>query len=438
MSIGAARSSTSRLDRARLRPKAPEARTEKVRAEARTKTAEAPRDEAPAVRPTARSRELARTTRALDDRRLRAHLEGGRDQTSRLGAANPVSFSAEGNAFVVRRGAPPAQDDLALPDKWGDRPASLEDVRDPDYVDNDGTEAQQEAARLQVEGRAEAEAIALEGLEAEQRDQYDAVAQTTEADPLAREALQDMLLDGDFEGEDGAQLLDELHGLTEDELAEGIDREELVSDLVQELADPAAIAQRGKGTCVATSSEIYLAQHQPAEYARLIRGLASPEGRVDLANGDQIQREGGTIDDGSGRSITQRLLAPALMEYANGNENYVNGEDRNKWWVFDRGSGLNGGEAERLLEAMTGGDFRRETAGKNAAERAALAEEILDVANAGDVVSVSLQWGDDSGHRVLVTGGDDDWVYITNPWGVEQRMSREDFDLRVKDGIFSE
>lgn len=438
MTIGNA----ARIDtRRRLTPPAarPEATTQPGIARPPVETPSA--DELRALpRPTEARRELGRTLRSHEDQARRARLES-MNAVRPLCSANTSAFRADGDGFRVTRrgGATQTERDQALPDSWGTKPASLETVRDPDDVNDDGTKAEQDAARANVEARAEDETAALDAMSQEQRDQYGAVAQSTEADPRARESLQTMLLDGDFDGADGAKLLDELHGLTQDELAEGIDRDELVSDLVQELEDPIAIAQEGKGTCVATSSEILLAQQQPAEYARLVRGLASPEGEVTLANGDTIRRELRTIDDdGSRRAITQRLLAPALMEYGNGADSYSNSTDLSYRREHKPMHGLNGQEAERLLEAMTGQSFRRQDAAANATDRAALAQDVLDAANAGQTVSTALSWSDGGGHRVLVTGGDDEWVTFINPWGREDRISREEFDQRVKSAAFLE
>jgi len=51
------------------------------------------------------------------------------------------------------------------------------------------------------------------------------------------------------------------------------------------------------GTCAPTTLAIDLAMRNPAEYARIALGLASPEGRVTLAGGLEIQREPGTATE---------------------------------------------------------------------------------------------------------------------------------------------
>jgi hypothetical protein len=59
--------------------------------------------------------------------------------------------------------------------------------------------------------------------------------------------------------------------------------------------------------------------HQPAEYARVVKDLASEKGEATLASGVTLnRRDDFGKDEGANRSLVQSLLAPLLMDYANG------------------------------------------------------------------------------------------------------------------------
>ena len=301
-------------------------------------------------------------------------------------------------------------------------------------LDTSEKNARHVGAETQLEANAELEEARLAGLTEEDRASYDAVKQRCldAGDPVAALALQTMLFEGKLPGEvDRAgegTTLDHLAALGDEstELAAGVDRDQLVCDLVQELATPSAIDQGGKGTCAPTTIAIQLALENPAEYARITAGLASPGGEVVLAGGQTLKREFLTArDDGSRRSAVQRLMAPAFMEMANGDENYVN--------RTDDGSGATSEELDVLYEAVMGRPMSN--AYFDTDEERAGGMDIIDTQlRAGATIPAGLEW-DGGYHKVLVTGTEtvDGQEYVTyiNPWGREERMPREDFEARL-------
>ncbi|MCA9551719.1 MAG: hypothetical protein KC933_16900 [Myxococcales bacterium] len=324
---------------------------------------------------------------------------------------------------------------------FGVGPATLEPLRDPAGVQDQGAPADRAAAQADVEEREAAARVAIDALRPDQRARHGGLLIATRKDPQARRSLQSLLLRGAFEGEQGDRLLRELYRAATEPVGEHIDRDALVSDLIQELDDPTAISQGRKSTCGVTSAAMYMAEHQPAEYVRIVRGLASVEGEVTLANGDTLardylwERELGHGD--SGRALTQRLLNPALMEYANGAQDYDNARDTSTHLVLeDLGVGLDVDAFEPLMEALTAESFTSLT--PEYVSRVTLAQALQRHTEAGHTVPVSVQWDDDSGHRVLVTGVDDDWVTFSNPWGEEDRMARAEFMYRTKDILLPE
>ncbi|MDP1826742.1 MAG: hypothetical protein Q8L48_25955 [Archangium sp.] len=313
-------------------------------------------------------------------------------------------------------------------------------VEDAPYV-NDAADVNgkraDEAAR-QIADNVALEGEALDKLSARDRARYLSVKKTLleagegkpQGDPVAALALQTMLLEGKLD----TPLLTNLSKLNQQELAPGIDRQQLLSDVVQEVAVPEAIAQRNRGTCVPTSIEIQLVQQNPAEYVRLIAGLATPAGEVTTAGGDVLKREDGVLEDGTSRSLSQKLLAPALMELGDGLADYNNEEDKHVGGTLDGKSGLTAAQADVVLESLYGHDFAFQTTGSNE-EKKAGTDFVLQELDAGRDVLVGIKWGD-GGHKVLVTGTETrdgvDYVKIINPWGREELIPRDDFEARLR------
>ncbi|MDY7225086.1 hypothetical protein [Hyalangium rubrum] len=298
------------------------------------------------------------------------------------------------------------------------------------------TESRKEAAEAQLEANAALEQEHLAKLSPEERAQYEAVKEAclAEGDPVAALSLQKLLFQGKLPGEEalvgGGTLLDQLAAAADPNtpMVEGLDRGAFLCDLVQEIATPSAINQGSVGTCAPTTLAIDLAMRNPAEYARIALGLASPEGKVELAGGQTLEREPGTVmDDGKGRSNVQRLMGSAFMEMANGDRNYDN--------ATEEGDGAWSNDLDVLYEALWGrpmSDKRLRTD-----EERAAAMDIIDTQlEAGRNVPVALSWGDGY-HKVLVTGTEvvDGQEYVTyiNPWGREERMPREEFESRLAD-----
>ncbi|MCP4869851.1 MAG: hypothetical protein GY898_14160 [Proteobacteria bacterium] len=134
-------------------------------------------------------------------------------------------------------------------------------------------------------------------------------------------------------------------------LLEAPGRAALLEDLRATLEHPERINQGCKGTCAAT----FLATTQPGEYARLIVGLVRPEGRVTLANGDDLVRdENGPLTGDDERGPVNRLFQAAAMEYANGDLDYDPTSDvhRDEFGAV-HSAGLDMHAFDTLIEAVT-------------------------------------------------------------------------------------
>jgi hypothetical protein len=311
-------------------------------------------------------------------------------------------------------------------------------VQDAHDVNEQSAERDEQAAAL-VAANATMEQERLTALTPTQREQYAGLQQVLQDRPQARLALQVLLADGKLtakpHAKGGGDLLAKAHGLITQPLAPGVDRTTFLGELLHEIAVPSAINQHDKATCTVTSVQILTAMHNPAEYARIVGGLASPEGTVALANGRPLVREPGTeTDDGSKRTDASRLWQAAFMQLAVGpGVDYDNAQDtRNdgKWGIF-------GPELDRVVDALT----NRDTPLLSTSDTYSGADLVRDITphlNAGHPVPVCMEWGEKSangdehsGHDILVTAIKDGQVHYNNPWGYQETMSLPEFTQRV-------
>ncbi|MEZ0375043.1 MAG: hypothetical protein ACAI44_38510 [Candidatus Sericytochromatia bacterium] len=217
----------------------------------------------------------------------------------------------------------------------------------------------------------------------------------------------------------------------------------LLRSTLQELAFPERIEQHSKGTCAPTTIQILLALKDPVKYTRIVTALAGPEGSVPAAelNGrNGLLRESETLkDDRSGRSLSSRLLQPALMEYGNGDQNYDNAKDRNSDGRSEY-AGLAEEGSVRLLEALFGpGTYAvryahasPDPSWKGYVTPEVFRQELVSALAHGQPVPAGMRWGE-SGHKILLTRMDQakGLAYFMNPWGELQHMPLETFLRRV-------
>lgn len=312
---------------------------------------------------------------------------------------------------------------------------------DPSDV-NHPTDAEVDAAKKAVasnEGKVK-EAVAKLG--PEQQQQYEAVAAQTVGRPTAQLALQTMLLDGRLTGgkdhKDQGSALVHLSTLASQKLADGVDRRTLVSEVIGELENPVRINQHGVGTCGATTAQILLIRQNPAEYVRLMTGLASPAGKAEMAGGDTIERVSDWNDDSDvnwqgARTTASRLFQPAVMDYGEPlpGDAYDNSEDRNKLGPIPLWSGLMG--LGGICEQLTGKSYdttmmlwwNRDSAWNDMKQA---------IADGRGPVPVAVRWntsGSAGGHFVQIDKVEDGKVYITNPWGQRETFSEAEFKSHV-------
>ena len=322
---------------------------------------------------------------------------------------------------------------------WGEYKKDWGDYGDR-YENPPDANAQPESTATierRIASRASEETKTLATLTAVDQVRYKKLQSLTAADPLAKEALQTLLLEGRLPGardlKGGKTLLENLAFLSEQKFAPGVSRESLVSDLIQEVQNPVVINQKDKNTCVATSSVMDLALHNPSEMVRLVAGLASPEGTVKMAGGSTLSREGKWTETLGNRTQSVHLLAEALMEYGNGVLDYDELKDKHGAFGLDLYEGLFLFGANRILEQLHDRDY--DAVMVHRWNSGSVMKRMADATADGKRVPVGLAWGD-GGHQIVVEKIKDGQVYFLNPHGNRERLPEDTFEARMRSAHF--
>lgn len=302
------------------------------------------------------------------------------------------------------------------------------DVNGPDFKEL-------QKAKKEIPERAKAEQEALAKLSDADRKSYEKLAELSKDRPLSRWALQSMLLDGrlpggkDLKGQ--GSVLDNLGKLATQDLAAGIKRADLVSDVIAEIENPVRINQQGKGTCVAATAQILLARRNQAEYARVIGELAGPSGTANLAGGDKLQRETDWADESDyGRSTSSRLIQPALMEMGMPLLDYDNTKDKHKAWVLPLAGGLMGFGSAKINEQLLGTDYSSH--GFWHWNRDSQWNKLKKALEEGKgPLPCGVTWEDLGGHQLQIDKIENGKVYYTNPWGQRESMDEAEFKAHI-------
>jgi len=227
----------------------------------------------------------------------------------------------------------------------------------------------------------------------------------------------------------GDTLLDNLTVARNQKYASGVNNARAFEELVKDIAKPDRIWQGSRNTCTAAAFQYLNAKMHPAEYARILRGLLSEQGRVQLRTGQMAYRNAGTLgNDGSGRSLTERVYQAFGMELGNGSKWYDARTDSN-----NGGAGMDGWEVNRLTNAVMPYNSKVYFGNDGKA-----ISRMYAALQKGYQFPVGLYWGS-GGHELIVEGMDKNYVYLRNPHGHaagnagHQRMDIRTFASRIID-----
>ncbi|HEY9841675.1 MAG TPA: hypothetical protein V6D23_14525, partial [Candidatus Obscuribacterales bacterium] len=215
-------------------------------------------------------------------------------------------------------------------------------------------------------------------------------------------------------------------------------KQALIRSVLQEIAFPEKISQHSKATCAPTTCQIVFAVKDPAAYVKLVAGLASPAGKG-TPDGAIVREPGTETDDKSGRSLSSRLIQPALMEFGNGAFDYDNVNDKHiglgAMSIYSGFSGLGiEGTAAILNKLMPAQTYTQtyKPMHRDEPNGTEIFRQVKEQTGKGTPISAGLRWGNDS-HEILVTKLDEQakLAYFMNPWGELQSMPLEEFSKRL-------
>ncbi len=103
-------------------------------------------------------------------------------------------------------------------------------------------------------------------------------------------------------------------------LAGGTSTQELLNSALLDVTNPNRIDQGTAPTCTVTSMQFELVADNPAEYLRLLTGLAGPSGAATMKGGSDLVLGRGDADARArdDRPVSQAIFQSAAMEYGNG------------------------------------------------------------------------------------------------------------------------
>jgi hypothetical protein len=341
------------------------------------------------------------------------------------------------------KGGDPAQLALGTSSDEFQAHTILEDP--PALYEDDPAPSAKERAELATKATA-----ARAELAPEQAAQYDAIAHALEGNAQGEDTLHRLAASGKLKGDEA--LVKHLGEMAKQPLAEGIDRQQLLTETLRAVENPVRMDQEDTNTCGGVSAQIMLALKNPAEYVRLVGGLSTPEGSVKLAGGETIRRdaEWQNPEKGAGRALGLKLLTPPLMDMAQlpglkhdakTDENKLLGHNMPGFLQEFLGEGnLGMGEAKVASQLM--GEKRDMHLFSNTS-RDKDWDTLKQTLDAGrGPITTGMYYrppGRDAiQHYVLIEGVKDGQVTFVNPWGKRERISEADYKSHIFDAALPE
>lgn len=204
-----------------------------------------------------------------------------------------------------------------------------------------------------------------------------------------------------------------------------------IGNVVDDIIRPNAIHQGNAPTCTAATMQYELAKGNPAEYSRLIAGLAI-DGKVTMAGGGVLETQPGAALTGSAklhdrRTPSESVFQGALMEFANGDEKYDVSSLKSTRADGSTHLGLNGAQIQTALNNLFAVDYK--TTFINSNDEAAVALGKLNTSLVPNrPVLVDLAVDANTNHCVAFEGFKNGVVSLRDPErGISFTISEQDF-----------
>lgn len=230
----------------------------------------------------------------------------------------------------------------------------------------------------------------------------------------------------------GKTLIDNLWALVDRPLQHQIKNADLMREIIRDVARPSTIAQANHGTCTSTSIQSALARTAPAEYARILAGLAGGDGVVTCRDG-KTKLSSALYIPYKDRTVTGNLFQPACMDAQarNNGYRYDNQKDHNvrkKDGQTYRGSRII--DVAALQTAILVGHYETFNVADVPKKKVA---KVLASATTKTPVLVCMSTAGGGAHEVQLVGYDKGKkaYKIRNPWGETVYVPRADVDSHM-------
>ncbi|MHB8876537.1 MAG: hypothetical protein ACYC8T_22810 [Myxococcaceae bacterium] len=196
-------------------------------------------------------------------------------------------------------------------------------------------------------------------------------------------------------------------------------RQQILDGVLLEVSNPGKyVKQGGFNTCQVTATQYALVKANPAEYARLMAGLAGPGGQAVMRGGETLELQKEHLDlQGDWRSLSCSIFQGAAMEYSNGIADYDAATDTQHLGPFSA-TGLPLFLENRLPSQLFGEGYTQSVPllGNADAQLGFLAQYDTSTHGAPVLLDLALP-GMDLLHIVTFDHVEDGRVYFRNPWG---------------------
>lgn len=204
-------------------------------------------------------------------------------------------------------------------------------------------------------------------------------------------------------------------------VAEGLDARVVVGEMALVLGAHKGMQQNTWNTCAATSVSYIHAEENPADYARVMAGLVSPEGTVKMADGTVLHRNATSLaGDNSQRLNIDRIYQASIQDAFNGEAGYDSRIDQNVV-VHGKPYAAAGMLPSHMAAAMSAVRGRPHRVEYFHGDRAQTELHLKQRLATGERVILSMNWVADlkqrSNHAVVLEAVEGDSLIIRNPWG---------------------
>jgi hypothetical protein len=248
------------------------------------------------------------------------------------------------------------------------------------------------------------------------------------ADTVTQDQFHALLAKGTLLSQDTQKqtMLSNLATIATKPTTNGLSGAQVVADTIKDVSDPTTIATAKYGTCTAGDVQAALAQINPAEYSRVVAGLATGKGSVLLQDGKTLASSANFVAQ-SDRTTTANLVQPALMDVegrfeGNTYNTLLDNYTPNEMKMSDK-------DMASLASVVLGIPYHTVSQTIDQQSAAVINQMMskLSAATPNRPIFTGIVLADGAAHEVQVVSSDAKSVVIRNPWGEVDTIPSENF-----------